>query len=357
MTSDNSPFEPRVDIFMPVYVGRFLQNTMHLGATGSGAYFLLSAHIWTRGPLPNDPARLAAIAKLTPAEWDMLGAELMQLLSIGPDGMLHDRVAEREKDKWVAKRLKAHEKAVKAAQARWSKHRAKVGGKVDAPSIAQELQEQCPLPLEEQLQKPSPPPTPAPGRGLDAPSIADASSMPGGPSIPAPVPRPGPTAVAGSASHRAPLRMAASVNKAKPPKNAPGATQNGSGRPRAHLASNGAMAVPVHSEQQIMQSAVAVADADPRREVFHEEVLAFWRDLNPGSPDYLFSRADERALDALLESSPGLSLDVLQASLRNRAQSEVTPGARPQKWLRSILEFAEQPLDRFGKPLRLVRQV
>jgi uncharacterized protein YdaU (DUF1376 family) len=47
---------------MPLYVGDFLADTMHLGATETGIYVRLIMHCWQHGTIPRDDRKLALIA-------------------------------------------------------------------------------------------------------------------------------------------------------------------------------------------------------------------------------------------------------------------------------------------------------
>jgi uncharacterized protein YdaU (DUF1376 family) len=56
--------------YMPLFVADYLADTAHLTATQHGAYMMLIMNYWQRGgPLPDDDARLARIARVGPREW------------------------------------------------------------------------------------------------------------------------------------------------------------------------------------------------------------------------------------------------------------------------------------------------
>jgi uncharacterized protein YdaU (DUF1376 family) len=332
MSGSGTPFNPKVDVFMPLYIGRYLQDTPHLDALKSGAYLHLLMYFWVRGPLPADPAELATIAKCTPDAWSIVQASVMHYFELAQDGMLHQRGAERLKDQWIGKRLKAHEKAQKAANARWSKHKAKTGLNSDAPSIAQALPEQCPTsPYEEQEQK-HPPPTPsAPRRGI-GPQPVSASSIP-------------------KARGQGPK----SKGKAKPSILPITGAHKGTNGAHSHPAGKNGVAPGATAGNGHAKSGLHPVNGDLRRDEFEKEILSFWKHQNPEHPEYSFSAPDRRALEDLLAREPGLVLPELRRRLRNRAQSEINPAAHPAKWLRNIIEYSAGPLGKYGKPRHTAR--
>jgi uncharacterized protein YdaU (DUF1376 family) len=339
MQHSGTPLENlKVDVFMPLYIGKYLQDTTHLDGMKSGAYLHLLMYFWIRGPLPNDHGELATIAKLTPDAWSITKAAVMHFFFLGPDGLWHQKGAERLKDEWMAKRQKAHDKAVKAARARWDKQKAKKG---DAPSIARAM----PYNVKEQVQKQKKPtPTPPTSReGIDAPSMPmhQASRPPGA-----------------SSSTIAPA--AAPANKRKKSETAdlgPTTGQNEQQGGNHRQSSRSSMAPGRNLLPRYSKNGAQPQKTDSREERFKGEVFGFWAGQNPEGPKCPWGGSDERALVDLLNNNRELSFEEFKRLLRNRASSEVNPAAPPYKWLRSVLEYSAGPLGKFGKPLKPPRHL
>ena len=54
---------------MPVYIGDYLADTMHLTTEQHGAYLLLIFHLWRRGTLPDEDRVLEKITGLSESSW------------------------------------------------------------------------------------------------------------------------------------------------------------------------------------------------------------------------------------------------------------------------------------------------
>ena len=91
---------------MPIHIGDLLRDTGHLRALLFGAYLFLLFHHWSTGELPDDDAQLAAIARLSPAEWRKARPILIKFFD---EGWRHGRV---EEDLAAAKQ--AYQKRAKA---------------------------------------------------------------------------------------------------------------------------------------------------------------------------------------------------------------------------------------------------
>jgi uncharacterized protein YdaU (DUF1376 family) len=75
--------------WMPLYIGDYLKDTMHLSTVEHGAYLLLIMHYWQNGGLPQEPIKLARIARMTKKEWDEIAETLAEMFS---DGWRHKRI-------------------------------------------------------------------------------------------------------------------------------------------------------------------------------------------------------------------------------------------------------------------------
>ena len=58
----------KTDIWMPVYIGDYLADTMRVSTEQHGGYLLLLFHLWRRGILPDDVV-LAQITGLGVSAW------------------------------------------------------------------------------------------------------------------------------------------------------------------------------------------------------------------------------------------------------------------------------------------------
>jgi len=142
----------KVDAWMPLWIGSYLADTMHLTRDQHGGYLLLLFAYWrNKGPLEDDAEDLANIAKATPAEWRKLGPRLAKFFTVADGYWSHTR-ADKELETAGLRRAAASSKAKAAAEARWAKEREQSIGQSPeqcsehAPSIAQALREECPTP-------------------------------------------------------------------------------------------------------------------------------------------------------------------------------------------------------------------
>src|ERR1700730_261692 len=105
---------------MPVFIGDYLADTMHLSTEQHGAYLLLLFHLWRRGTLPDDDGALAQITGLTRTAWSNARPVLAEFFQIH-DGLWRHRRVERERTRVTAKQLSNSKQGKLAAARRWSK--------------------------------------------------------------------------------------------------------------------------------------------------------------------------------------------------------------------------------------------
>lgn len=106
----------KASTWMPLYIGDYLADTMHLEAREHGAYLLLLMHYWRNGPLPDNDRALSGIARVDRKTWDTDTGPIVRAFFTARDGFLHQKRMEAE-------RSQADENSAKkraAAHSRWS---------------------------------------------------------------------------------------------------------------------------------------------------------------------------------------------------------------------------------------------
>jgi hypothetical protein len=90
-------------------------------------------------------------------------------------------------------------------------------------------------------------------------------------------------------------------------------------------------------------------EADPRHELFKNSMRSYWTSRN--QDEMPWDGSEGKALSLLLSANPSLTNERFQDCLRHRYRSEVNHAERPRGWLATITNFAQGPLNRYGKPL------
>lgn len=159
--------DKKADVWMPVWIGSYVADTMDLTTIQHGAYFLLLLAYWRkRGPLADSDETLRSIAKMERAEWKRHKPVLAAFFRVGDGVWWHKRV-EVELKEAEKRKAAAVSKAKKGAEARWSK--CSGNGPSDASSMHGALLDGMPK------QCPPPPPLPLPPED-SAPDGAGASA-------------------------------------------------------------------------------------------------------------------------------------------------------------------------------------
>jgi uncharacterized protein YdaU (DUF1376 family) len=149
------------DIWMPLYIGDYLADTMHLTTEQHGAYLLLIMGYWRNGgPVSSSDSRLAAMCRLSGDAWSNAKAVLEDFFDTEslPGHWVHGRVdaemqsAGKNKEKRVVR-------AKIAAAARWG------NAQSNAQSNAQEMLEICPSPSPSPIRSKAKSPLPPKGGG------------------------------------------------------------------------------------------------------------------------------------------------------------------------------------------------
>src|ERR1700722_18066085 len=83
------------DIWMPLFIGDHLAETVHLNTTQHGGYFLLLMAAWRAGgSLPDDDDELALITRMSPPEWQQKRRQLAVFFSVADGIWRHERLTE-----------------------------------------------------------------------------------------------------------------------------------------------------------------------------------------------------------------------------------------------------------------------
>jgi uncharacterized protein YdaU (DUF1376 family) len=83
--------------WMPLYVGDYMRDTLHLDATEHGAYLMLIMHYWNTGPVRDDDRALANITRAG-AQWPQIAPTIRAFFTSEGGFLKHKRIdAERAK--------------------------------------------------------------------------------------------------------------------------------------------------------------------------------------------------------------------------------------------------------------------
>lgn len=140
---------------MPLYVGDYTGDTLHLTTLQHGIYFLLIIAYWRRGgPLPDNDDYLSGVSKLSLAEWQAHKPTLQAFFNVIGGLWRHKRIdAELAKASRMQQVLQA--KALKGVQAR-----RKLGQLPKEPQVEPQV-EPGDEPLVNHRRTPSPSPSPS----------------------------------------------------------------------------------------------------------------------------------------------------------------------------------------------------
>lgn len=109
----------KADIWMPLYIGDYLADTVMLDAEQSGCYLHWLMCYWRTGPLEDDLEALIIIGKLKNLQTASSTAQalLKKFFKREEDGKWHQKRIDTELVQWRDKKQKAKEKASKGGKA------------------------------------------------------------------------------------------------------------------------------------------------------------------------------------------------------------------------------------------------
>ncbi len=125
----------RTDTWMPLDIGDYVADTMHLTTLQHGAYLLLLMHYWKTGPLPDDDDQLAAISKMDPKAWKGVRPVIRRFFT--PDnGILRQKRADKERQKNATISSERSVAGKAGAEARWKQNGGNPPDKPDGKPMA-----------------------------------------------------------------------------------------------------------------------------------------------------------------------------------------------------------------------------
>lgn len=314
-------------IWMPVFIGDLLADTMHLTPAEFGAYMRIMFHQWRRGHM--DEGDIPTITGMSADAWSIAQAKLKEFLSIDEAGLLFQKRTDREKEKATHNRSVFTKRATDAANKRWSRYREEKAKK-DASSITQALLEQSSS--DAHHHHPLTPSLRSGGAGAASPP----GEMPESP--PAKQERKG--------EHIANK----SVTRQKAPQGAAGKKEAALGAARQRNTTN------LHAKPPAI---ISVADGN-RLKWLLEEIRKFWAGVNHVDPaEVPLSDRDRLAAAAMLQASPGMTQEKIHTCLEHRSISielGYWPASlQPSKWLRDLPSFLSGPLTNFNESVPMIR--
>jgi len=107
------------DIWMPLYIGDYLADTMHLTTEQHGAYLLLIMAYWKNGgAISSDDGYLSAVSRLQPDQWKKSGAIIKAFFEEENGVMTHHRI-ELEMSGATKNKSKRSASGSKGAASKW----------------------------------------------------------------------------------------------------------------------------------------------------------------------------------------------------------------------------------------------
>jgi len=112
----------KTDIWMPIYIGDYIKDTMGLSAEQHGCYLLILMDMWTHdGWIPSNPEYLSRIARVSEERWRThIRVALHHFFREDESVITHDRLLS-ELNQSKARRIKAQENGRKGGRPRTQK--------------------------------------------------------------------------------------------------------------------------------------------------------------------------------------------------------------------------------------------